>query len=231
MVCLDGRARSFEADALDNVRVERPLEQPLDLSPVRLCRLELCSLRLKHVDERVADDLALLFWVFDALQAGQEEVRRVDDRQVHAEILVEHLVHLRRLVSTEYAVVDHDGVESGKFALRENLPRAPSYDAPVSDGFMHQFRSDCAVNAPTNGADNPTSFTADLAYANDFLPYKLLLSAGDVVREGLMVLYHHHREKEREHVRTMVQWSLHPQMLCTNREMTSLPRGVCVTSG
>jgi hypothetical protein len=112
MVRLDGRARALEADALDHVRVERSLEQPLDLALVRLRRLELGGLLLEHVDERVPDDLALLFRVLDALQAGEEEIGRVDDGQVHAQVLVEHDVHLRRLVATEHAVVDHDGMES-----------------------------------------------------------------------------------------------------------------------
>src|ERR1700677_839674 len=37
VVRLDGGARALEADALDDVRVERALEQPLDLALVHLC--------------------------------------------------------------------------------------------------------------------------------------------------------------------------------------------------
>ena len=112
VVRLDGGARALEADALDDVGVERALEEPVDLAPVRLCGLELGGLRLKHVDERVADDLALLFRVLDAVQTREEEIGRVDDGQVHAEILVEHLVHLPRLVEPQHAIVDHNRVES-----------------------------------------------------------------------------------------------------------------------
>jgi hypothetical protein len=117
VVRLDRRARALEADALDHVRVERPLEQPLDLALVRLGHLQLGGLLLEHVDERVPDDLALLLRVLDALEAGKEEVGCVEDGQVHAEVLVEHVVHLRRLVAAEHAIVDHDGVESGRRAL------------------------------------------------------------------------------------------------------------------
>jgi hypothetical protein len=122
VVRLDGGAWTFEADTLDNVRVECTLKQPLDLALVRLCRLELGGLRLEHVDERVANDPALLLWVLHALQAGQEQIRRVDDRQVHAEIFVEHLVHLRRLILTEHAIIDHDGMKSSK------LKDAPAFE-------------------------------------------------------------------------------------------------------
>ena len=114
VVRLDRRTRALEADALDHVRVERPLEQPLDLALVRLGLLELGGLLLKHVDERVPDDLALLLRVLDTLEAREEELGRVDDGQVHAEVLVQHVVHLRRLVQAEYAIVDHDGMESNQ---------------------------------------------------------------------------------------------------------------------
>jgi hypothetical protein len=50
-------------------------------------------------------------------------------------------------------------------------------DAPVPNGFMHQFGSDCAVNAAANGTDNTTRFTTNFADASDFLPYKLFLLA------------------------------------------------------
>jgi hypothetical protein len=95
---LDGGARALETDALNDVGVERSLQQPFDLPPVRLCGLELGSLRLEHVDERVSDDLSFLLWVLDTVQTGEEEIGRVDDGQVHAEILVEHFVHLSSLV-------------------------------------------------------------------------------------------------------------------------------------
>jgi hypothetical protein len=126
VVRLDRRARALEADALDHVRVERALEEPLDLAFVRLGDLELGRLLLKHVDERVSDDLALLLRVLDAVEAGEEEIGCIDDGQVHAEVLVEHGVHLRRLVATEHAVVDHDGVKSKERFLRKTMLMFPS---------------------------------------------------------------------------------------------------------
>ena len=129
---LDRRARALEADALDDVRVERALQQPLDLAlrrgAVLLLRLgggfDLRGLGLEDVDEGVADDLALLLGVLDALKAREEEVGRVDDGEVHAEVLVEHVVHLGRFVQPEHAVVHHDGVEAAAVAVS----RAPVRD-------------------------------------------------------------------------------------------------------
>jgi hypothetical protein len=48
-------------------------------------------------------------------------------------------------------------------------------DAPVANGFVHQFRSDRAINTAADGTYNPTRFAADFADAGDFLPHKLLL--------------------------------------------------------
>ena len=95
---------------------------------------------------------------------------------------------------------------------------------PAADRFVHQFSGDRAVDATANGADNATSFSADLTYASNLLSYKLFLyvcCGGEVeIRARTELL-----------ARTMVQSLLHPQMLSTNREMTSFPRGECVTSG
>jgi len=116
VVRLDGGRRALEADRLDHVRVQGPLEQPLDLATLgaRLFNvgLELGRLLLKHLDEGVADDLALGLGVLDALELAEEELGRVDDRQVDAEVLAQHLVHLLGLVEAQDAVVDHDGVEA-----------------------------------------------------------------------------------------------------------------------
>ena len=113
MVRLDRRTRAFEADTLYHVRIERSLEQPLDLALVRLGSVKFGSLLLKHVYERIPDNLAFLLRIFDTFQAGKEAIGRIDYGQVHTEVLVEHVVHLRRLVSTEHAIIDHNGVESG----------------------------------------------------------------------------------------------------------------------
>jgi hypothetical protein len=112
MVRLDRRTRALEADTLYHVRIERSLEQPLDLALVRLGSLKFGSLLFKHMYKRISDNLTFLLRIFDAFQEGKEAIGRIDDGQVHTEVLVEHVVHLRRLVPTEHAVIDHDGVES-----------------------------------------------------------------------------------------------------------------------
>jgi len=122
VVRLDGRARALEADRLDDVRVQRSLQQPLDLAlglsallrELLLRRsLDLGRLGLEHLDEGVSDDLPLSLRVLDARQSAQEQVRGVDDGEVHAELGREHLVHLLALVLSEHTVVNHDRVESG----------------------------------------------------------------------------------------------------------------------
>jgi hypothetical protein len=69
VVSLDGRARSLEADTLNDIRVEGSLQQPLDLS-LGLSSLfsdlflggffNLGSLGLEDFDKGVSDDLSLL---------------------------------------------------------------------------------------------------------------------------------------------------------------------------
>jgi hypothetical protein len=51
----------------------------------------------------------------------------------------------------------------------------PYNDAPIANGFVHQFRSDRAIDTAADGANNPTSFAAYFADASNLLPYKLLL--------------------------------------------------------
>ncbi len=120
MVRLNRRARTLEADTLNDIRIERALEQPLDLAfrltTLRVLRqgrgLNPLRFGLEDVDERVADDLALLFGVLDALEAREEEVGRVDNSEVHAEMLVQHLMDLLRFIETKDAVVDHNRMET-----------------------------------------------------------------------------------------------------------------------
>ena len=68
---------------------------------------ELRRLRLEHVDERRADDLALLLRIGDAGEPIEEQRRRVDEDQRQLQPL-EALADLRRLVEPQHAVVDED---------------------------------------------------------------------------------------------------------------------------
>ena len=190
MVRLDRRARALEADALDHVRVERPLEQPIDLALVRLGLVELGGLLLEHVDERVPDDLALLLRVLDALEAREEEFGRVDDGQVHAEVLVQHVVHLHRLVQAEYAIVDHDGMESSQMdhvrndanarrprrahlspmascmSLAATVLSTPPLTAPITRPFSPQISRMRAISFPINSTYAAASCKAPITNAN-----------------------------------------------------------------
>ena len=129
---LNRRAWALETDTLNHVGVQRALQQPLNLALCRGPLLLLLFLRLsfefrgfgfEDVDECVADNLALLFGIFDTLEAREEEFGCVYYGEVHAEILVEHGVDLRSLVETEDAVVDHDGVEAVDNVM-SYIPRA-----------------------------------------------------------------------------------------------------------
>ena len=71
------------------------------------------------IDEGVPDDAPLLLRVLDAGEAREEEVGRVDDGEVDAEVAVERLVDLLGFVEAEDAVVDHDGVEPNPRACGE----------------------------------------------------------------------------------------------------------------
>ena len=219
MVRLDGRRRALEADRLDDVRVQGALE-------------ELGRLLLEHLDERVADDLALGLGVLDALELAEEELGRVDDRQVDAEVLAEHLVDLLGLVQAQDAVVDHDGVEAARREARQlehSALERTRRDAPVTDGLMHELGGDGRVDAARDGADDLPGRTDEFPDALDLLVDEFLLQDVDSVsvcsRRGCS-------RRERESARrTMVQPRAQPQMLMTKRWRTSLPRSECVTSG
>jgi 3-deoxy-D-manno-octulosonate 8-phosphate phosphatase KdsC-like HAD superfamily phosphatase len=124
VVSLDGSRRALERDRLDNIRVQSTLKEPLNLSTLSSSILELLvqtlGLLLEHLNEGVSDDLALLLGIGDALELAEEELGSVDDGEVDAEVLAEHLVDLLGLVETEDSIVDHDGVESG---VRSNHKR------------------------------------------------------------------------------------------------------------
>ena len=87
VVGLYGLAGTAERDALDDVRVERALQEPFDracLLGTFRCSRDGGSCFLEHVDEVLADDLALLFGVCDALKGCEEPLAGVDDGEVDA---------------------------------------------------------------------------------------------------------------------------------------------------
>ena len=87
VVGLYGLAGTAERDALDDVRVERALEKPFYwacLLGAFRCSRDRGGCFLEHVDKVLADDLALLFGVCDALKGCEEPLAGVDDGEVDA---------------------------------------------------------------------------------------------------------------------------------------------------
>src|SRR5450830_1420183 len=99
VVALDGLAFLALAGALDHVRVNRALGQPLGARQV-------LGVSLEHFDEFAADDLALGFRVGHAGQVAQELVFGIDLDDFHAQVLGEHVHHHLAFVQAQQAMVD-----------------------------------------------------------------------------------------------------------------------------
>ena len=85
--------------ALDNIRIQRPLRQEIEI-------VELRRFLLEHVDEFVADDLALLLRIFDAAQLAQETLARIDLDHLHIELADERFHDALRFAFAQQAMVD-----------------------------------------------------------------------------------------------------------------------------
>ena len=70
VMALDERRLAHDRHRLDDVRIERALRQKIDLPELR-------GLLFEHVDERRADDLALLLGIDDAGEALEKQLGRV----------------------------------------------------------------------------------------------------------------------------------------------------------
>ena len=89
---------------LDHIRVERPLDEELDVA-------ELGRLLLEDADELLADPVALLLRLGDALEPREEALLRLDVHERDLEVAAERLRHLLGLVRAHEAVVDEDAGE------------------------------------------------------------------------------------------------------------------------
>jgi hypothetical protein len=69
------------------------------------------------------------------------------------------------MLLSQYPLIPHEG---------------PWKDTPVTNGLMHQFGCDGAIDAAADGAYDPTGFATNLADASDFFPYKFFLPRGIV---------------------------------------------------
>ena len=122
---LDGGGRALERDAFNDIGVKGSLEEPLDLSAGSVLGFgfDLLGLLLEHIDESTTDELALLLGVRDALEPVQEELGRINNRQVDAQVLGQSLVDRLAFLPAHAPVVDQDSMEA------------------VADRLLHQLRS------------------------------------------------------------------------------------------
>src|SRR5437867_3497627 len=125
---LDLRCDLVVAPRLDHVRVERPLHEEADVP-------ELGGLLLEHTDELLADDLALLLRILDALEPREKTRLRLHMDERHAEMPTEGLDDLLGFVLAQQAVVDEDAREL------------------VADRLVHEERSDRRVDAARQRAE------------------------------------------------------------------------------
>ena len=147
VVRLDLRGDAVGPARLDHVRVERPLDEEPDVA-------ELGRLLLEDADELLADPVALLLRLGDALEAGEEAVLRLDVHERNLEVAAERLGHLLGLVRAHEAVVDEDAGEL------------------IADCLVDEQRRNCGVDAAGERAEDPLG--ADLGAD----PLHLLLDHG-----------------------------------------------------
>lgn len=117
VVALDGLRGAFDGGGLDDIRVERALDEPGDLVAFGvMLGLAFCfkiledgfGFVVEDGDELVADDLALGFGVGNACQAREEALAGVDGDDVEAKLLAHGGLDLFELIFAEDAVVDED---------------------------------------------------------------------------------------------------------------------------
>ena len=131
VVALDqgGRIVAYR-DALDDVGIKRSLGEKVGVP-------DLLQGLLEHLDEGLADDLALLLGLIDPLEHAQEQGRGVDDPQVDLEMpLVERLDRLALVLAQEPVVNEH--------------ARELAADRPVDQRGGHR-----GVDAPGKPQDDP----------------------------------------------------------------------------
>ncbi len=157
MVALDRDARpSGEADALDDVGIERALREEIGAA-------DLLGLGLEQIDEGAADELALLFGIGLARETAEEHLLRVHMDQWNVVMVAEQRDDLLGLVHPHQPVVDED---AGQL---------------VADRLVDQHRGDRAVDTAGQAADDLA--VADLR-AN-FLDFGLAeFGHGPVAREA-----------------------------------------------
>ena len=126
---LDDGRWSLDRDRLDDVGVERPLHEEVDI------RDALC-LFLEDGDELVPDPLPLRLGIVDPGQLVVETLTGIDRHDVHPQPFAQPRYDLDGLVLSKQAVVDED---------RREL---------IADRFRHQKRSDRGIDAAADRGDD-----------------------------------------------------------------------------
>src|SRR6185437_5919773 len=102
---LDGDARpAGETHRLNDVGIERALRQ--EIGPAEFFRF-----LVEHVDEGSADDLALLFGVFDSGELAKEQIARVAMHQRNVVVAAEQFDDFLGFTLPQQAVIDEDAGE------------------------------------------------------------------------------------------------------------------------
>jgi len=108
VMALDGLARAADAAGLDDVGIERALDQPVDstgfLGDAR-------GFVVENGDELRADALALDLGVGDAGQLFEEAGAGVHGHDIEAQLVAQVLLHALKFVFAQDAVIDEDAGE------------------------------------------------------------------------------------------------------------------------
>src|SRR5262249_52065850 len=166
---LDGyRWASGERHAFDHIRIERALRKKLGAADfLRLC--------LEHIDEQLADGLALLLRILNALERLEERFRGIHVHERNVVALAKHRHDFLRFGEPHQAMIDEHAGEL------------------TSDRFMNQHRGDGAVDAARQPADH-AAFSHPLA---DFLDRLVLEGAHCPVAAEASDLSHEIAQKRR----------------------------------
>ncbi len=131
VVALDRHRRAAgEADALDDVGIERALREEVGAA-------DLFRFGLEHVDELGADELALGFRIADPVEPAEEVGARVHVHQRDVVAVAEQAHDLLGLAQPHQPMVDEDAGEL------------------IADRFVDEDRGDRAVDPARQAADHP----------------------------------------------------------------------------
>ena len=101
VMALDDVGRSFDRDALDDVRIEGPLHEETGIG-------DRGRFFGEDIDELASDDLAFLLRIDDPVELSEETIGGVDGDDFERQLLRETLHHLGSFVFSKHAVIYED---------------------------------------------------------------------------------------------------------------------------